>query len=94
MNDKTTAAATILARDLASLGLLVLPSDTHFFLVEVGDAALTRTGLLQRGVLVRDCTSFGLPAFVRIAARRPEENRQLVVAWQEFLRTHTNTDSG
>ena len=38
---KTTAAAMQLTRDLAALGLRVWPSDTHFFLVEVGDAAAT-----------------------------------------------------
>jgi threonine-phosphate decarboxylase len=31
-------------------------------------------------VLVRDCASFGLPAYARIAARRPEENARLLAA--------------
>jgi len=83
---QTAAAKVELARELTVLGLRVWPSATHFFLVEVGDAAATRAGLLQRGMLVRDCTSFGLPTFVRVAARRTEQNRQLVAAWRELLR--------
>jgi L-threonine-O-3-phosphate decarboxylase len=84
---QTAVAKAELTRELTALGLHVWPSATHFFLVEVGDAAATRRGLLERGILVRDCTSFGLPAFVRVATRRPEENRRLVAAWRELLGT-------
>jgi histidinol-phosphate/aromatic aminotransferase/cobyric acid decarboxylase-like protein len=31
-------------------------------------------------VQVRDCASFGLPAYVRIATRRPDENTRLLDA--------------
>lgn len=82
---QTAAAKVELVRDLSALGLRVYPSSTHFFLVETGNAAATRAGLLQRGVLVRDCTSFGLPAFVRVGTRRPEENQRLVAAWREIV---------
>jgi histidinol-phosphate aminotransferase len=76
-----------LVAGLEAIGLAVLPSEVHFFLVEVGDAAGTRAGLLQQGVLVRDCTSFGLPSYLRVAARRPEENARLLAAWRSLLRT-------
>lgn len=68
---------------LARLGLAPVPSATHFFLVRVGDGAAFRMTLLRRGVLVRDCASFGLPAHVRIAARRPEENERLLAVIRE-----------
>jgi threonine-phosphate decarboxylase len=35
---------------------------------------------MKHGIQVRDCASFGLPGYVRIAARRPEENRRLLQA--------------
>ncbi len=72
-----------LARALEALGFSVAPSETHFFLVRVGNASRFRAILAERRILVRDCTSFGLPAFVRVAARRPKENMRLVAAFRE-----------
>ncbi len=82
---ETRQAALELRQALLVLGLRVRPSDTHFSLVQVGDASRTRADLLRRGILVRDCTSFGLPAFVRVATRRPGENRRLIAAWRDLL---------
>lgn len=65
---------------LTRLGLAPLPSAVHYFLVPVGDGRAFRRALLQQGILVRDCASFGLPGYVRIATRRPEENDCLLVA--------------
>jgi histidinol-phosphate/aromatic aminotransferase/cobyric acid decarboxylase-like protein len=70
--------------ELKDLGLTVLPTDTTFTLVEVNNAADFRRRLLKRRLLVRDATSFGLPRHVRIAARRPEENRLLVEAIRQL----------
>jgi histidinol-phosphate aminotransferase len=75
-----------LVAGLTALGLTVSPSDVHFFLVRVGDGATLRRALLQRSILVRDCASFGLPAHVRIATRRPEENAHLLSALREVIR--------
>ena len=65
-------------RDLAALGLAPLPSRLYFFLLHVGAAAIWKQRLLERGMLVRDCTSFGLPGYIRVAVRRPPENARLV----------------
>jgi L-threonine-O-3-phosphate decarboxylase len=74
-----------LVAGLAELGLPPLPSATHFFLVHVGDGETFRQALLRQGILVRDCASFGLPAYVRIATRRPEENARLLEAIRAIL---------
>lgn len=63
---------------LQRIGLQPLASETHFMLVHVGDGAALRRRLLLQGMLVRDCASFGLPAYVRLATRRPEENLRLL----------------
>lgn len=72
-------AAELWAR-LSALDYRVLPTTTAYALVEVGDAAVFRQRLLRQGLQVRDCTSFGLPQHVRIAARRPAENERLLAA--------------
>ncbi len=57
------------------------PTSTHFFLTCVEDAAGVRAQLLEsHGILVRDCGSFGLPQWIRVAARTPEENDILIDA--------------
>lgn len=55
---------------LGALGLAVAPSSTGFVAVRTGDARGLRHRLLTRHrVLVRDCSSFGLPDHIRLAAR-------------------------
>jgi histidinol-phosphate aminotransferase len=72
-----------LSRELERLGYSVAPSAANFVLVDVGYAAAFRRSLLPMGVVVRDCTSFGLPGCVRIACRLPEECERLVRAIAE-----------
>ncbi len=86
------AAKMELTELLRQIGLRAWPSSTHFFLVETGDAAATRANLLRKSMLVRDCGSFGLPAFVRVSTRRPEENRELVAVWRAVLQDKTPKD--
>jgi histidinol-phosphate aminotransferase len=76
-------AKETLTEGLTQLGLPLLPSAVPFFLVRVGNGAAFRSALLARRILVRDCASFGLPEYVRISTRRPEENERLLAAVRE-----------
>jgi histidinol-phosphate aminotransferase len=69
------------ARELAN-ALGARPSGLHFFTVDLGDASATAAALRERGIRVRDCTSFGHPNLVRIATRTPEDNQRLIHAWR------------
>ncbi|GAB4519129.1 MAG: histidinol-phosphate transaminase [Anaerolineae bacterium] len=81
--ERLRAEASRLRAALRARGLRVIPSATHFFLVEVGCAAAVQRELLERHhILVRDATSFGLPAFIRISARRRQENERLIQAME------------
>jgi histidinol-phosphate/aromatic aminotransferase/cobyric acid decarboxylase-like protein len=71
----------LLLEAFTARGLPVQEGVANFILVETGDATAVRAALLRRGIAVRDCTSFGLPGHIRIAARRPDECRRLVAAW-------------
>ncbi len=75
-------AMAYLERELAALGLRAQPTSANFMLVHVGDAAAVRAALLRRGVNVRDCTSFGLPAYIRVVARPIPECERLLAAMQ------------
>jgi histidinol-phosphate aminotransferase len=65
---------------LTTLGFAPVPSQTQFFLVSVGNATVFRQNLLPQGILVRDCTSFGLPNHIRISPRTRKENLLLLEA--------------
>ncbi|MFC1940125.1 pyridoxal phosphate-dependent aminotransferase [Chloroflexota bacterium] len=73
-------AKQFLVGELCRMGFTLVPSSTNFFLVKVTDAKEFRAALLKRGMLVRDCTSFGLPQYVRISARTVPECQRLITA--------------
>jgi threonine-phosphate decarboxylase len=75
-----------LAGSLRGLGLTCEPPSANYILVEVplpADVLVER--LLTRGILVRNCRSFGLPCHIRVAVRTHEENRQLIEALEACL---------
>jgi len=79
-NSRMQKCRAYLTRRLSGMGYRIIPTDTHFFLVRVGDAAGFKNRLLEKGFLVRDCSSFGLPAYVRISPRRMDDCRKLAQA--------------
>jgi histidinol-phosphate aminotransferase len=83
-----TMGQLLCARDellsaLRAAGARPVPSAVHFFLLDVGDAGACRRALLPYRILVRNCSSFGLPAHIRIATRTPDENALLLGALSE-----------
>ena len=77
---------TYLEGELRSLGLETVPSAANFVLVRVGRAAQFRRRLLRKGFCVRDCSSFRLPAYVRIAIGPMPDCEKLVSALKEVLK--------
>jgi histidinol-phosphate aminotransferase len=65
---------------LRSCGYAPRETTTNYFLLPVGNATELRSHLLRSRLVVRDCTSFGLPEYIRIAVQRPEQNEQLLAA--------------
>ncbi len=82
---KVRQAKQFLVEGLSQQGLEVLPSDANYFLVKVGSAATFREALIKSGILVRDCTSFGLPEYIRIAPRTLPECRKLLTAVESVM---------
>jgi histidinol-phosphate aminotransferase len=75
--EEVFTAKTYLEKELERLDLAAIPSSANFILVKVGDAPSMRRQLLRRGLCVRDCTSFGLPRYIRISIRTQAECKRL-----------------
>ena len=72
---------------LQKLGAEVHPSEGNFLLVDFHwDMTAAAETLKARKILVRTCTSFGLPvSFWRLAVKTEEENTRLIAALEEIL---------
>jgi len=66
---------------ISNCGLHCFPSSANYLLADYGQEVGPLCKKLESaGILVRDCTSFGLPTCIRIAIRTREENKELVEA--------------
>ena len=81
---KIMAAKEFLVGELSRIGFPSLPSRANFFLVKVGSGKTCRAALIRHGILVRDCASFGLPEYVRIAPRTMPECQKLIATIQKL----------
>ncbi|ELY66217.1 histidinol-phosphate transaminase [Natronococcus jeotgali] len=63
----------------------VWPSEGNFVLAAVGDATAVAEALRERGVIVRDCSSFGLPGCIRITCGTDAETERAVEAVNAVL---------
>ena len=83
---KIAQERAFLAKILPEMGLKPAPSSTNYLLLQYGKKVTSLCERLKRkGILVRDCTSFGLPSCIRIAVRKTKENRVLVETLSECL---------
>jgi histidinol-phosphate aminotransferase len=83
------AARAALAAGIEQLGLRYVPPAANFLLVEVGNARQVCAQMLAKGFALRDCTSFGLPDYVRIGVRTRPECARLLAAMGEVLPART-----
>jgi histidinol-phosphate aminotransferase len=77
-----------LYRMLDSMNIHFLPTQTNFFLVKVSpfmSAKQAFESLLQKGVIVRDMTSYGLADYIRINVGTPAENRKFIREFRGIL---------
>ena len=85
--DMMRQARAYLEGQLRSMGVPILPSAANFLIAKVGDATGVRLSLLKRGICVRDCTSFGLPQYIRIGVRKLDDCRKLTAVLRETLKS-------
>lgn len=76
-----------LSREIAECGLEVFPSGANFVLFRVADAARVWQGLVDQGVLVRDCSGWErLADCLRVTVGTPEENSAFLSALAHVVR--------
>jgi Zn-finger protein len=65
-------------------GFRPYPSDTNFILVDIGEFFLSSaefiSRILKKGIIIRDCASFGLENHIRVAVKKRRENRRMIRA--------------
>jgi histidinol-phosphate aminotransferase len=78
------------ANALSQLGLTVYPSLANFLLVRFPPAGKTSAAanrfLLERGIIVREVISYGLPECLRITIGNEHENRTVAAALADFMK--------
>ena len=70
---------------LQQLGISVRESPATFLLANVGNAARITRQLRDHDVRVRDCSSFGLPQWIRLSAQPPPAQKALLTALKRAL---------
>ncbi|WP_226006570.1 histidinol-phosphate transaminase [Natrinema salinisoli] len=63
----------------------VWQSEGNFVLAAVGDASAVAEEMQERGVIVRDCSSFGLPGCIRITCGTEDETERAVATLNAVL---------
>ena len=82
-----STAKDYLSRELKNLDLDVPHAEANFILVKVGDAAKWRSLLLAKGIVVRACTSFGLPEYIRVGILPLGDCQRLLAAMTELAQS-------
>lgn len=73
-----------LQNELRVLGFQPRPTKVSYFLVPVESPVKLRRALLEHRLVIRDCTSFGLPNFIRLATQLPQANQRLLAALRQL----------
>jgi histidinol-phosphate aminotransferase len=80
------AGLRFLYAEFARLGLNYVESHGNFILVQIGPrAAEVQQKLLQRGVIVRPCTAYDLPEYLRISVGSQAQNTRLIQTLEDVL---------
>lgn len=82
------AARRQLVAKLDSAGFETLPSTTIYCMVRVGEGSRCKRFLLrEHRIRVRDCASFGMPGWIRVAARESQTHHRLLEALNDARRS-------
>ncbi len=87
--EKIKALRAEMFNELKQIGdIVVYPSQANFLLISLKDrkAADVVLDLEKKGIIVRDCRSFGIEDSIRVSVGRREENQKFISAFKDALR--------
>jgi len=71
---------------LAEMGLNYTPTEANFIFIDLGrDAGMVFRNMLNKGVIIRSCESFGCPTCIRVTIGTMEQNQRFIQALQAVL---------
>ncbi|MBE0478273.1 histidinol-phosphate transaminase [Candidatus Aerophobetes bacterium] len=71
---------------LRQLGVLFIPTQANFILIEAGEKTRQIVlALLRKGIIVRDMGAYNLPHYIRLTIGRQEENEAFIREFQKAL---------
>ncbi len=80
------AGLGFLYRGFDRLGLHYLESHGNFVLVQIGpQATAVQQRLLEKGVILRPCTAYDLPEFLRVTVGTEAQNARLIAVLEDVL---------
>lgn len=75
----------LLYKNFAAMSVFYIPSETNFVTIDVkADAKKVCGRLIERGVVVRPLTMYGLPTFIRVTIGTPAQNKRFIDAFREI----------
>jgi histidinol-phosphate aminotransferase len=83
--EHAAASRELFSRELSQLGVRVLPGETNFIAVEVGDDLQLAARLRERGFQTNPLSGWGLPGLLRISFGTTEENLALIATLRDLL---------
>ncbi len=82
----TAEGKNFLMAGVEQLGCKPFPSQTNFFLIDVGgDAGRLYRAMLNRGVIIRSMQAYGFANFIRVTVGTEAENRRFLGALESAL---------
>ncbi len=83
---RTREGLDFLRGEIEGLGCKTYPSQTNFFLIDVGGHAdLLYDNLLTKGVIVRSMCDYGFETFIRVTVGTEEENKRFLYSLADSL---------
>lgn len=80
--EKNLIEKEYLIQNFLELGISWIPAYGNFITIELPNAEETVEQLMQKGIIVRSLTGYGLPKHVRVTIGKHEENTKLITAIQ------------